>query len=236
MKDDKTLILAYDQGLEHGPSDFDEDNVNPAYVLNIAKKGEFNAFACHKGIAEKYREKIKVPLILKLNGKTNISKGEPISGNVCSVAYAAKLKASAVGYTLYIGSDNENKIFDEFGIIQEEARKHKLPVVTWIYPRGRAVKNDGKYMVYAARVGLELGADVIKIKYNGNARDVEKAVDNAGRAKVVISGGVKKGEGQLLKQVEDIMHAGAAGMAIGRNIWQSERPLSIAKKIREIIW
>jgi fructose-bisphosphate aldolase, class I len=236
MKDGKSLILAYDQGLEHGPTDFNEDNVNPAYVINIANHGKFNAFACHKGIAEKYRDKIKVPLIVKLNGKTSISKGEPISSRVCSVPYAVKLKASAVGYTLYIGSERENEIFKEFGEVQEEARKYKLPVVTWIYPRGKAVKDDGKYMAYAARIGLELGADIIKIKYNGNIKDLEEAVDNSGMAKIVISGGSKKADEAFLKQVKDVMKTGVAGMAIGRNIWQNERPLQITKKIQEIMW
>jgi fructose-bisphosphate aldolase, class I len=232
----KSLILAYDQGLEHGPNDFNDDNVHPSYILSIAKKGGFNAIALHKGIAEKYRDKIKIPLILKLNGKTGINEEEFISANICSVDYARKLKSSAVGYTLYIGSKHEHKMFENFSRIQEEARKNKLPVITWIYPRGKYVKNDGKYMAYAARVGLELGADIIKIKYNGNPKDLEWAVDNAGRAKVVVAGGVKTDEKSLLKQVDEIMDAGAIGLAIGRNIWQSNTPLKITQKIKDLIW
>ncbi|MAF50675.1 MAG: fructose-bisphosphate aldolase [Nanoarchaeota archaeon] len=236
MKNGKTLILAYDQGLEHGPSDFNEDNVDPKFILDIAKGGKFNAVALHKGIVEKYRDKIKVPLIIKLNGKTNIWKGEPISGLTCSVEQAVKLKADAIGYTIYIGSERESEIFTEFSKIQEEARKHNLPIITWIYPRGKAVRNDKKYMSYAARVGLELGADIIKIKYNGNKEDLKWAVKCAGRARVVIAGGVKKNDKKLLKQVEDIMDAGCAGLAIGRNIWQHEDPTEITKKIKEIVW
>ncbi|MAG53083.1 MAG: fructose-bisphosphate aldolase [Nanoarchaeota archaeon] len=237
MKDGKTLILAYDQGLEHGPSDFDEKNVNPEYILKIAKEGKFNAVAFHKGIAEKYRELIKTPLVLKLNGKTNISKEDPISPTVCSVEEAVKLKADAIGFTLYIGSEYEYKIFEEFAKVQKEARRKHLPIITWIYPRGKAVgKNEGKYMAYAARVGLELGADIIKIKYNGNARDLAWAVENAGKAKVVIAGGVKSKESKLLNQVREIMDAGAAGMAIGRNIWQAKDPIGITERIQKIIW
>ncbi len=236
MKQGKTLILAYDQGLEHGPSDFNEKNIDPKYILDIAKGGKFNAVVLHKGVAEKYREEIKVPLILKLNGKTNINNGEPISGLTCSVEEAVRLKAAAVGYTIYIGSEKEHKMFKEFSKIQEEAHKRKLGVVAWIYPRGKAIRNDGKYMAYAARVGLELGVDIIKIKYNGNVNDLRWAVKCAGRARVVVAGGIKENERKFLNQIKDIIDAGAAGLAIGRNVWQHEHPLEISKKIREIIW
>ena len=70
MRNGKSLILAYDQGLEHGPTDFDDNNVDPEYVINIARKGGYDAFACQKGIAESYYGNEKVPLLLKLNGKT----------------------------------------------------------------------------------------------------------------------------------------------------------------------
>ena len=234
MKHGKTLILAYDQGLEHGPSDFNEKNVDPKFILDIAKG--YSAIAVHKGIAEKYRDKIKVPLIVKLNGKTNIGHGEPMSGLTCSVEEAVRLKASAVGFTIYIGSEKEYKMFKEFSKIQEEAHKKKLGVIAWIYPRGKAVKNDGKFMAYAARVGLELGADIIKLKYNGNKNDLKWAVKCAGRARVVVAGGIKENEKKFLEQVKDIMETGAAGLAIGRNIWQSEDPTNITKKLKEIIW
>ena len=236
MKHGKTLILAYDQGLEHGPSDFNEKNIDPKYVLDIAKGGKFNAVVLHKGIAEKYRDKIKVPLIVKLNGKTSIGNHEPISGITCSVEEAVRLKASAVGFTIYIGSEKEYKMFREFSKIQEEAHKRGLGVIAWIYPRGKAVRNDGKFMAYAARVGLELGADIIKLKYNGNKEDLKWAVKCAGRARVVVAGGVKENETKFLRQVKDIMETGAAGLAIGRNIWQSEDPTMITKKVKEIIW
>ncbi len=234
MYKDRTLILAYDQGLEHGPSDFNDKNVDPSYVLDIAKENNFSAFACHKGIAEKYN--VRVPLILKLNGKTNLVKDDPYSGLICDVDEARRLGAVAVGYTIYIGSKYESKIFEDFGEVVREAHGRKMPVVAWIYPRGKAIKNEKKYMTYAARVGLELGADMIKIKYNGNKKDLAKAVDNAGRARVVVAGGVKKNEKLLLKQVKDIMDAGCAGLAIGRNIWQSKHPDKITEKIRKIVF
>ncbi len=240
-KKGKALFLAYDQGLEHGPSDFNDKNVSPNYIIDIAKKGKYNGIIFQKGIAEKYKKEIKkskVPLIVKLNGKTNLVKGDPISVQICSVEEALPLGAAAVGYTIYIGSVHENKMFDEFADIQKKAHSEKIPVIAWIYPRGKSIKNKSKkeLMAYAARAGLEIGADIIKIKYDGNLKDLKWAVKNAGKTKVVIAGGIKKQEKQFLKQIKGIIDSGCIGLAIGRNVWQSKKPLEITKKIKKVVW
>jgi len=239
-KKGRALFLAYDQGLEHGPEDFNDKNVNPKYIIDIAKKGGYTGIIFQKGIAEKYNKEIKkskIPLIVKLNGKTNLFKGEPIARQLCTVKEAIKLGAAAVGYTIYLGSNYEDKMLQEFENIQREAHSRNLPVIAWIYPRGKSVKNKNKaeLMAYAARTGLEIGADIIKIQYNGNAKDLRWAVKSAGKTKVVIAGGIKKEEKRLLKQVKEIMNAGCIGIAIGRNIWQNKNPLEITKKIRKVI-
>jgi len=237
----KTLFLAYDQGLEHGPTDFNDKNVDPKYIIEIAKKGKYNGVVFQKGIAEKYNKEIKrskVPLIVKLNGKTNLFKGEPISRQLCTVEEAVKLGASAVGYTIYIGSDYEDEMMQEFENIQREAHSKNIPVIVWIYPRGKSIEGKKKeeLMVYAARTGLEIGADIIKIQLEGTAKDLKWAAKSAGKARVVVAGGIKKGEKEFLKQVKEIMDAGCIGLAVGRNVWQDKNPLELTKKIRNIIW
>ena len=235
----KALFLAYDQGLEHGPEDFNDKNVNPLYILDIAKKGKYNAIIFHKGIAEKYKKEIKkskIPLILKLNGKTKLSKSEPLSTQLATVKEAIKLGAVAVGYTIYIGSKYESIMLKEFEKIQRQAHSKNLPVIAWIYPRGKSVKAEQKLMAYSARTGLEIGADIIKIRYSRNKKQLKWAVKSAGRTKVVIAGGTKTSETLLLKQVKEIMNSGCIGLAIGRNIWQSKKPLELTKKIKKIIW
>ena len=241
LRKGKALFLAYDQGLEHGPTDFNDKNVDPNYIIDIAKKGKYTGIILQKGIAKKYKKEIansKVPLIVKLNGKTNLVKGEPVSRQLCTVKEAVKLGAAAVGYTIYIGSQHETIMMQEFEKIQRRAHKQNLPIIAWIYPRGKAVKGKSSrdLMAYAARTGLEIGADVIKIKYSGKLEDLKWAVKSAGKTKVVISGGIKKGEEILLKQVREIMKTGAIGLAIGRNIWQNKKPLEITNKIKKIIW
>ena len=241
LKKGKGLFLAYDQGLEHGPTDFNDKNVDPNYIINIAKKGKYTGIILQKGIAKKYKKEIKdskVPLIIKLNGKTNLVKGDPISRQLCTVKEAVKLGATALGYTIYLGSKHETIMMQEFEKIQRQAHKQNLPTIAWIYPRGKSVKGKSKkeLMAYSARVGLEIGADIIKINYSGNPTDLNWAVKSAGKTKIVIAGGIKKGEKILLQQVKEIMKSGAIGLAIGRNIWQNKEPLKITNKIKKILW
>lgn len=240
-KKGKTLFLAYDQGLEHGPTDFNDKNVDPKYIINLAEKGKYNGIVFQKGIAEKYNKEIKkskVPLIVKLNGKTNLFKGEPIARQLCTVEEAVKLGASAVGYTIYIGSDYEDEMMQEFENIQREAHSKNIPVIVWIYPRGKSIEGKKKeeLMVYAARTGLEIGADIIKIQWEGTVKDLKWAAKSAGKAKVVVAGGIKREEKEFLKQVKEIIDSGCIGLAVGRNVWQDKNPLGLTKKIRNIIW
>lgn len=233
----KCLLLAYDQGIEHGPIDFTDENVNPQDILDLAKKGGYNGIILQKGVAEKYYGG-QVPLIVKLNGKTRLSKGEPYSSQVCSVKEAKDLGAVAIGYTIYLGSEFESKMLKEFGQIEQEAEELGLIVIAWMYPRGKAIKEptSPEIIAYAARAGLELGADYVKINYPGSIKALRWAVKSAGKTKVLIAGGKKLPEKKFLKQVEDIMSAGAAGLAVGRNVWQHKDPLRMTEEIKKIIF
>jgi class I fructose-bisphosphate aldolase len=240
-KQGKALFLAYDQGMEHGPTDFNEENVDPERVLAIADSGYFTGVILQKGIAEKYYfgQNYKAPLIVKLNGKTNLVKDEdPYSPQVCSVKEALSYGAKAVGYTIYIGSEFETKMTEEFGKIEQEAEEAGIPVVAWMYPRGRNVpdENDPKLIAYAARIGLELGADIVKIRYTGDPASFKWVVQSAGKTKVVVMGGSKEPEEAFLEKTRIVMEAGAIGLAVGRNVWQAEKPLAVAEKIAKIIW
>ncbi len=236
LKDGKGLFLAYDQGLEHGPTDFNLKNIDPEYIIDIAEKGEYNAVILQHGIAEKYYSSDnKVPLIVKLNGKTSPRK-EAVSTQVCSVKRAIDLGASGVGYTIYLGSPHEHLMFQEFGRIVEEAHNQGLAVIAWVYLDQNMDGMSTQNMAYAARIGLELGADIIKIKYNNDLEGFKWAVKAAGKAKVMVAGGFKKDEKELLQTAHDLMKAGASGMAIGRNVWQSKEPLKVTKALKEIIF
>lgn len=239
LREGKSIILAYDQGLEHGPTkDFDSRNVDPSFIMETAAKGGFNAVVFQKGVAERFYDG-RVPLIVKVNGKTSLPQGEPISRQVCSVEHAVSLGAKAVGYTIYLGSSYEARMLAEFGRLEEEAHERGLAAIAWVYPRGKAVQNDTSKEVvsYAARAGLELGADAVKIKYTGDPESFSWAVKSAAGVHVFMSGGPKTPTDEaFIEQVRGVMAAGATGLAVGRNVWQNSDPLGMAEKLKQVIF
>ncbi|MCL4308622.1 MAG: fructose-bisphosphate aldolase [Candidatus Thermoplasmatota archaeon] len=258
------LALPIDQGLEHGPVDFFDNPAaqDPNYQFELARDGRFSAIALHIGLAEKYFGEYagEVPLILKINGKTNIPPdAEAFSPLTGTVEDAVRLGADAVGYTVYVGSPAQDRDFRQFQEVRAEADRLGMPLIVWAYPRGEFVdKKGGKeslYAVdYAARVALELGADVVKVNYPVRSeRDVDspppynhldltpeqsfhKVVQSAGRAMVLVSGGAKISDADLLHKVRSSLDAGAAGIIFGRNMWQRPRneALVLARELHAI--
>lgn len=258
----RMLVLPIDQGLEHGPRDFFENPqaLDPEFQFRLAVEGGFSAIAVQIGLAEKHYTRYagRVPLILKLNGKTEIPPDdEAFSPLTSSVEDALHLGADAVGYTLYVGSPAQEKDFFQFNQVRQQALKAGLPVIIWAYPRGRDVEAKGGReslwaVDYAARVAMELGADVIKLNFPqihpekmakhpkpydtlklepGEA--IKKVVASAGKSFVLVSGGPKKGGADLMETVKLSLAAGATGFIFGRNIWQ--RPWGTALKVAEEI-
>ncbi|HIH19578.1 TPA: fructose-bisphosphate aldolase [Candidatus Micrarchaeota archaeon] len=241
VRNGHVLILAMDQGMEHGPRDFNQKNINPEYVCDIASRGGFTGFALQKGVARHYKENYsgKVPLVLKLNGRTEIvPKDEAYSPQLATVKEAVDLGADAVGYTIYVGSPMEYQMFKEFGAIEREAHDYGLACVVWSYPRGKYVKDEKspEMVAYAARVALEIGADVVKINYPGSIDAMKWVAASAGRCKVISAGGSKQPDAEFLQKVKDIMAGGGSGLAVGRNVWQNDNPMRITEEIKKIIF
>ncbi|MBT3362915.1 MAG: hypothetical protein HN929_04450 [Chloroflexi bacterium] len=266
MPNDRAMILAYDQGLEHGPRDFTKNprSTDLLYILDIAQKGNFTGLVLHAGLAEKYKNEIKeadVPLIFKLNGKSELyTDDDPYSPQLYSVEDAIALGATAVGYTVYTGSKYETQMNKEFAGIVRKAHAKGIPVIGWMYPRGSSIMNKTStsttlkaalkemegtklaidetpsIVAYAARVGLELGADIVKVKYTGSVESFKHVVDAAYPTKVVMSGGsMTNTDDEFLGTVGDILQSGAVGIAVGRNIWQRQEPLILGKKLEKLI-
>ncbi len=260
------LLLPIDQGLEHGPRDFfvNPPSKDPEFQLRLAKEGGFSGIVFQIGIAEKYMQRYagEVPLVLKLNGKTEIPKDDaPVSPCIATVEDAVRLGADAVGYTLYVGTARQDEDFVQFRKVREEADRYGMPVIVWAYPRGKFVEEkggrDSLYAVdYAARVASELGADVIKVNvpklnpekdqqspkpYNTLQVSREEAtrmvVESAGRALVIFSGGEMESDQELIAKARLTMDSGATGLIFGRNMWQRpfEEALAISRQIRDMM-
>ena len=256
----KMQVLPIDQGLEHGPRDFfdNPDALDPEFQFRLAVEGGFSGIAVQIGLAEKYFPAYagRIPLILKLNGKTEIPPDdEAFSPLNASVRDAVRLGADAVGYTLYVGSAAQDRDFIQFSLVRKKAQAAGMPVIVWAYPRGKHVEEKGGRdslwaVDYAARVAMELGADVIKLNfpqihpekmakhpkpYNTltlePVEQMKKVVASAGRCFTLVSGGPKKGGQDLLETVRLSLQAGVTGFIFGRNVWQ--RPWGEALKVTE---
>ncbi|WP_435346989.1 class I fructose-bisphosphate aldolase [Haloarchaeobius sp. HRN-SO-5] len=241
-RDGKAIILAHDHGLEHGPGAFEDvpERLDPGTVFEMATHDAVSGFAVQKGLAETYYPSYEddVTLLLKTNGSSSLWNGEPYSPQTCSVEYAVTLGADAVGYTVYPGTNHEPRMFEEFCEVQEAARAAGLPVAMWSYPRGQAVKAHRKpeTIAYATRIGLELGADLAKVKYPRSNEAMARACDAAGDVPVVLSGGSKTDERQFLRLVETAMDAGASGLAVGRNVWQADDPVRLLDALERVVY
>jgi fructose-bisphosphate aldolase, class I len=251
------LILPIDQGIEHGPIDFfaNPESADPEFQLRLCVEGGYSAIAFHYGLAAKYIRPYagRVPLILKINGKTNIpSDTQPLSGLTGSVEDAARLGADAVGYTLYVGSPRQDEDIRQLTDVRRACDAFGMPLIVWSYPRGEGIDKkggrDSLYAVdYAARLACELGADVVKLNvpefddkaaaspkpYNtlrpSYREAVEQVVRSAGRTLVLFSGGSKVSDADLLEKARHCMEAGATGLIFGRNMWQ--RPMAEALRL-----
>jgi class I fructose-bisphosphate aldolase len=262
LRNGTALFLPYDQGLEHGPRDFFANQAagDPAYIARLALEGGFNGIAIQIGLAEKFYWDYagEVPLILKLNGKTDIPSDEAALSPVhASVADAVRLGADAVGYTLYVGTPAAEADFAQYRRVREDAARYGMPLVVWAYPRGSAIDakggKDSFYAVdYAARTASELGADVVKVNFprpekRGGMRpydgefSAQQAIDavvrSANRTLLLVSGGEQQGDEAMLEKARRSMEAGATGLIFGRNVWQRDHDESLAfvTRLREIL-
>lgn len=240
-KNGKIFMLAYDQGLEHGPSqDFNNKNVDPAFILDLAVEGGASCIALQYGIAERFyteEYKSKIPLILKLNGKTKLNSGNYLAADISTVEDAVNLGAVGIGYTINPGQKDEHIGFEKFAKIRHEAEKAGLITVLWAYARGPEISDQHSkdVVAYAVRAGAELGADVLKVKYTGDPESFAWAVKSAAGAKVIASGTDNFGE-DYIADIEKMLTSGAHGIAVGRRVWQHENAIELSKKLAEVIY
>ena len=250
----KLVILPVDQGFEHGPAR--SFAVNPAgyephYHWQLALDAGLSAFAAPLGMIEDGASTFagSIPTILKVNSANSLSgeKDAPTQAITAGVQDALRLGCSAIGYTIYPGSDVAYDMFNDLRELTAEAKDAGLAVVVWSYPRGKSVSKEGELgldvIAYAAHMAALLGAHIIKVKLPtdylepGEAKKVYEAnnIPRAtltervqhivqscfgGRRIVVFSGGGKKGEDSLFEDAKAIRDGGGNGSIIGRNSFQ----------------
>lgn len=263
----KMLILPVDQGFEHGPDRsfaVNPDAYDPHYHFQLAIDAGLNAYAAPLGMIEAGADTFAgaIPTILKVNSSNSLHNGgtAPHQATTASVKDALRLGCSAIGFTIYPGSDAAFDMFEEIREMSEEAKSYGLATVIWSYPRGGDLSKIGETAMdicaYAAHIAALLGAHIIKVKPPTQAlenleavkvyekvkipvatledriRHVMKTTFNNRRI-VVFSGGNAKGESEIYSEIREIYKGGANGSIIGRNTFQ--RPREEALKMLENI-
>ena len=250
----KLVILPVDQGFEHGPArSFAKNSLgyDPHYHFKLAINAGLSAFAAPLGMLEAGADTFagQIPLIMKVNSSNSLSreKGAPTQAITGSVSEAIRLGCSAVGFTIYPGSDAALDMITEIQEIALEAKDAGLAVVVWSYPRGGDISKEGETAIdivsYAAHMAALVGAHIIKVKpptsfielseakkvYMSENIPIDTLTDRIkhvvqscfnGRRLVVFSGGNSRDNDSLLKEVKELYLGGASGSIIGRNSFQ----------------
>lgn len=236
---------------------------DPHYHFDLALASGCNAYAAPLGFLAAGAAEFagQVPLILKLNNSDSLySSPNPAPAVTASVKDALQLGCSAIGYTIYPGSSFRNEMYEDLRELTLEAKDAGLAVVVWSYPRGEGISKDGEtaldVVAYAAQIACQLGAHIVKVKpptahleqaeakkvyesYNIDRSSLKERVSHviqssfAGKRIVIFSGGVAKGEAELLEEIRELAAGGSFGSIMGRNSFQ--RPKAEAVKLLETI-
>lgn len=253
----KMVILPVDQGFEHGPARSFAPNppaYDPHYHFQLAIDAGLNAYAAPLGMLEAGADSFagQIPLILKVNSSNSwaSAKDQAITGTVDD---ALRLGCSAIGFTIYPGSEHFFELVEEIREMSAEAKSVGIATVIWSYPRGGDLSKEGELAVdvgaYAAHMAALVGAHIIKVKlptdhveqkeakkpYEGidistQAARVKHIMQSAfnGRRIVVFSGGATKGTDAVFQDARDIRDGGGNGSIIGRNTFQRPRDEALA--------
>ena len=253
----KLVILPVDQGFEHGPDRSFAPNpagYDPDYHFQLAIDAGCNAYAAPLGSLEMGAARFagQVPMILKVNNSDSLAKlDQPISAITSSVEDALRLGCVGIGYTIYPGSGNRNRMYEDLREITLEAKRKGLIAVVWSYPRGAGISKAGETAIdvcaYSATVAAQLGAHIVKVKaptahveqdeakkvfekyqipiatLAERIRHVVQTTFN-GKRVVIFSGGETKDTESVLADVKEMAAGGSFGSIMGRNAFQRSRP------------
>jgi class I fructose-bisphosphate aldolase len=261
------VILPVDQGFEHGPARSfasNPDAYDPLYHYSLSVEAGLSAYAAPLGMLQAGADTFAgmIPTILKMNSSNSLSPklNAPYQAITGSIEDALRLGCSAIGFTIYPGSDMAMEMMAEISDLALEAKAYGLAVVIWSYPRGEDLTKEGETAIdvcaYAAHLACLLGAHIVKVKlptahieqeeakkvYEKNNIDVSSLAKRVahikqacfnGRRIVVFSGGVSKSIDSLYEEVKAIRDGGGNGSIIGRNSFQ--RPKHEALKMLDDI-
>ncbi|KKM72288.1 hypothetical protein LCGC14_1422030 [marine sediment metagenome] len=213
---------------------------NIAEVIDKVSLGGANAVLMHSGMIGVGHRKYgrDIGLILHLSGATSLAPDPNRKVLVCSVERALKMGADGVSIHINIGADEEPEMLKDASTVVEKAREWGVPLLAMMYPRGKKItdENDPEVVNIAVRAGVELGADIVKTNYTGDIDSFKEIVNGVSHIPIIIAGGPKMDTiPELFQMVYDSLQAGGAGVAFGRNIFQSEDPTKMVSAISKLV-
>src|SRR3989304_1312713 len=214
----KTVIIPMDHGVTVGPI---EGLTDMRTTVSKMVSGGANAILMHKGLVRAGHRGAgrDVGLIIHLSAGTSLSPDPNAKELICTVEEAIKLGADAVSVHINLGAPTDKEMLRQLGYVSERCLKWQIPLVAMMYTRGPKIKDefDVKNVKHAARVGAELGADIVKVPYTGSIDSFTEVV-RACPVPVVIAGGPKMDSDEdIFKMADGALKAGAVGLSIGRN-------------------
>ncbi|MEA1957021.1 MAG: 2-amino-3,7-dideoxy-D-threo-hept-6-ulosonate synthase [Euryarchaeota archaeon] len=235
-KSGRSVIVPMDHGVTLGPIRGLEDMQR---AVNAVAEGGANAVLVHKGIViAGHRGYGKdIGLIIHLSASTSLGPDPLNKVTVATVEEAMRLGADAVSMHVNVGAENEADMLVELGETAMICEEWGMPFLAMMYPRGEKVKkeHDVEVVKHVARIGAELGADIIKTNYTGDPETFKEVVQGC-PVPVIIAGGPKANtDAEVLKMVEDAVASGAAGVSIGRNVFQHDNPANMTIAISKVV-
>jgi fructose-bisphosphate aldolase/2-amino-3,7-dideoxy-D-threo-hept-6-ulosonate synthase len=235
LRKGKMLCIPMDHGISSGPI---EGLENPAEVIQKCELRGLTSVIINKGILKSLPRPTRVGVLVHFSASTSLSTFPNRKMLTGSVEEALRLGADGVSLHINIGGKEEPEMLEHLGRIAEECHKWNMPLLAMMYPRGENVKNphDPEIVGHVARIGAELGADIVKTLYTGDIDSFSKIVKST-PVPVVIAGGPKaKTDADVLHMTEDAMKAGAKGVTYGRNIFAHKHPDKMVEALAAIMF
>jgi len=232
----KTVIIPMDHGVTVGPI---EGLIDMRTTISKMVSGGANAILMHKGLVRAGHRGAgrDVGLIVHLSAGTSLSPDPNTKELVCTVEEALKLGADAVSIHINLGAEKDHEMLRQFGIVSERCTEWQMPLVAMVYTRGPKINDEynANNVKHAARVGAELGADIVKVPYTGSVETFARVVEGC-PVPVVIAGGPKMNSDEdIFRMVEGALAAGAAGASIGRNAFQHAKPDKMVQALSKMV-
>ncbi len=232
-EDGRTVIVPMDHGVTVGPI---KGLVKMQEIVNQLLKGGIDALIVHKGIA-KHVDVGDVGLIIHLSGITSLSPDPDNKVQICSVEEALRIGADAVSVHVNVGAQKEDRMLEKLGRVAADCDSYGVPLLAMMYPRGPAIKDEHAValVAHAARLGAELGADIVKTNYTGSIETFREVVQSC-PVPVIMAGGPKMESAEdVLQMTYDSIKAGGSGLSIGRNVFQHTNPSLMVKALSAIV-